>query len=200
MGITGATTPRAVLFSRDGTLIVNVPYNGDPTRVELTSTAAEAVAYLRVRGIPLGVLSNQPAVGYGWITSAEVQRVNMRTEQLLGPFGTWQVCLHAPEDSCQCRMPKPRLIYAAASALGFPTSAIAVIANTGTAMKSALLAGATGVLVPADRTQPDEILTAEHTARDLVTAVRRLFPSGTRQAPNPGDAPPRWRHLGPPQQ
>lgn len=190
MGITRATTPRAVLFSRDGTLIVNMPYNGDPTRVELMPTAAEAVAYLRVRRIPVRVVSSQPEVGYDWITSDDVLRVNKRTEQLLGAFGTWQVCPHTPADSCQCHMPKPRLIYAATSALGHPTSDIAVIADAGAVTRAALLAGAIGVLVPAERTQPDEILTAEHTARDLVTAVRKLFPPSTKHTPRPGYAQP----------
>ena len=36
----------AVLFDRDGTLVVDVPYNGDPERVEPVPGAADAVLVL----------------------------------------------------------------------------------------------------------------------------------------------------------
>lgn len=42
LGGTGATPgPLAVLFDRDGTLVVDVPYNGDPARVAPVPGAAE---------------------------------------------------------------------------------------------------------------------------------------------------------------
>ncbi|MGH3859995.1 HAD hydrolase-like protein [Actinokineospora sp.] len=43
---------RAVLFDRDGTLVRDAPYNGDPDRVELMPTALEAVDEVRLHGLP----------------------------------------------------------------------------------------------------------------------------------------------------
>ena len=40
--------------------------------------------------------------------------MNARVEELLGPFDTWQVCPHAPDDGCGCRKPAPGLVLAAA--------------------------------------------------------------------------------------
>lgn len=181
-------SPSAVLFDRDATLIVDVPYNGDPDRVELMPTAAEALAFLRVRRIPVGVVSNQSAVGHGWITPADVLRVNKRVESLLGEFGTWQVCPHTADDGCQCRKPKPRLIYAAASALGFPTSHVVMIGDIAADLRAAAAAGARSVLVPTATTRRDEVDAAEHVAPDLLSAVQSLFPPPSHP---PGASAPR---------
>jgi D-glycero-D-manno-heptose 1,7-bisphosphate phosphatase len=43
--------PSAVLFDRDGTLVVDVPHNGDPDLVQLVQGAEEAVAAVREAGV-----------------------------------------------------------------------------------------------------------------------------------------------------
>ncbi len=47
-------------------------------------------------GIAVGVVSNQSGVARGLITPDELASVNARVESLLGPFDTWQVCVHGP--------------------------------------------------------------------------------------------------------
>jgi histidinol phosphatase-like enzyme len=54
-----------VLSDRDGTLIRDVPYNGDPGRVEPLPGAAEAVAPARAGGLRTGVVSNRSGVARG---------------------------------------------------------------------------------------------------------------------------------------
>ena len=51
MGRSGFPALRAVLFDRDGTLVHDVPYNGDPDRVRIMPYAREALRELRARGI-----------------------------------------------------------------------------------------------------------------------------------------------------
>lgn len=177
--------PSAVLFDRDGTLIVDVPYNGDPDLVELMPTAARALAFLRVRRIPVGVVSNQSAVGHGWITHSDVRRVNERVESLLGEFGTWQICPHTSDDNCQCRKPKPRLIYAGACALGFPPSQVVMIGDIEADVAAAQAAGAGSILVPTPRTQANEVEAAPRVAPDLLTAVQSLFPAAAQDSHDP---------------
>ena len=60
--------PAAVLFDRDGTLIRDVPYNGDPGLVEPMAGAGPALARLRAAGIRVAVVSNQSGVARGLIT------------------------------------------------------------------------------------------------------------------------------------
>ncbi|MER7520306.1 HAD family hydrolase [Streptomyces sp. NPDC126499] len=164
--------PDAVLFDRDGTLIVDVPYNGDPERVALLPGAEEAVALLRSRRIPVGVVSNQSGVARGLLTRAQVSAVRRRVEALLGPFGVWAVCPHGPGDGCGCRKPAPGLVLAACDRLGACPSRTVVIGDIGSDMAAARAAGARGVLVPTPVTRSEEIAAAPRTAPDLLTAVR----------------------------
>lgn len=168
--------PRAVLFDRDGTLVVDVPYNGDPALVEPMPTAREAVRLLRDAGVPVGVVTNQSGIARGLITRADADAVNARVDQLLGPFGTWCVCPHGPEDGCGCRKPRPGLVRAGAADLGVEPHEVAVIGDISADYLAAAAAGAVAVLVPTPVTLEEEVRAAPAVAPDLLTAVLSLFP------------------------
>ncbi|WP_082918964.1 HAD-IIIA family hydrolase [Cellulosimicrobium sp. I38E] len=164
----------AVLLDRDGTLVHDVPYNGDPAAVRPVDDARAVLDDLRARGIRLGVVSNQSGIGRGLLTRVQVDAVDARVEELLGPFETWQVCPHAPEDACACRKPGPGLVLAAADALGVEPWRCAVVGDIGADVGAALAAGATPVLVPTPVTRPEEVAAAPRVATDLADAVRAL--------------------------
>lgn len=163
--------PAAVLFDRDGTLVLDVPYNGDPGRVTLVPGAREALARLRGSGIPVGVVTNQSGIARGLLTRADVDAVNARVEHLLGRFATWQVCPHDDADACSCRKPAPGLVLAAAAALGVDVRDVVVVGDIGADVDAAAAAGATGILVPTSTTRPDEIARAGAVAPSLGAAV-----------------------------
>ena len=165
----------AALLDRDGTLIVDVPYNGDPARVVPMPGARRALARLRAAGVRTAVVSNQSGLGRGWLTPRQVAAVNRRVEELLGPLGPWLVCPHVPEARCGCRKPAPGLVLAAAAALGVPPGACVVIGDIGADVAAAQAAGAGAVLVPTPATQPEEVATAPLVAPDLPAAVELLL-------------------------
>lgn len=174
----GWTPPAAVLFDRDGTLVVDVPYNGDPARVEAQPGAGAALARLRRGSVPAGVVTNQSGLARGILTPEQVRRVNARVDALLGPFAVWCVCPHGPDEGCACRKPAPGLVRAAAARLGVPTRRIAVVGDIGSDVDAALSAGARPVLVPTAATRDDEIERAPEVARDLDAALDLLFGAG----------------------
>jgi D-glycero-D-manno-heptose 1,7-bisphosphate phosphatase len=163
---------RAVLFDRDGTLIEDVPYNGDPARVRAMPGARQALDELRLHGIRTGVITNQSGVGRGLLTEEQVRTVNSRVDELLGRFSTWQVCPHRPDDGCACRKPRPGLVLAACAALDVRPAETVVIGDIGADVDAALTAGARPVLVPTGITRPDEIEAAPTVAGNLIAAVR----------------------------
>ena len=146
--------PAAVLFDRDGTLVRDVPYNGEPDLVEPMPGAAAATARLRQAGLPLGVVTNQSGIGRGIITASQADAVNDRVEELLGPFGSWAVCPHGPADGCGCRKPAPRLVQQAAAELGVDPADCVVIGDIGADAGAAYAAGARAILVPTPQTRP----------------------------------------------
>jgi HAD superfamily hydrolase (TIGR01662 family) len=170
----------AVLFDRDGTLVVDVPYNGDPSLVEPMPKAAEALARLRAAGIATGVVTNQSGIGRGIVSMAGAVAVNARVDELLGPFDVWQMCPHAPDAGCACRKPSPGLIRAAAAALGSVPERCVVVGDIGSDVEAARAAGATAILVPTDVTRAEEIDDADLVAPDLRAAVDLVLTIGRR--------------------
>jgi histidinol-phosphate phosphatase family protein len=172
-----AARPEAVLFDRDGTLVADVPYNGDPDRVRPLSGAREALDRLRAAGVAIGVVSNQSGVGRGLLTAADVAAVNARVEALLGPFGTWAVCPHGPEDGCACRKPRPGLVIRAAAALGADPRRCVVVGDIGSDVEAARAAGARAILVPTPVTRAEEVAAAPELAPDLAAVADLLLGS-----------------------
>jgi histidinol-phosphate phosphatase family protein len=165
---------KAVLLDRDGTLVEDVPYNDDPELVRPMPGAVEAVQRLRAAGLRLGVVTNQSGIGRGLLTPAQVDAVNRRVDEIFGPFDTWQLCPHAPEDRCRCRKPAPTLVQDAAEALGVRPEQCAVIGDIGADVGAALAAGARPVLVPTDVTRSEEVAAAPVVATTLQDAVEVL--------------------------
>jgi histidinol-phosphate phosphatase family protein len=167
--------PAAVLFDRDGTLVVDVPYNGDPARVRPMPGAAEALASLRAAGVPTAVVSNQSGIARGLLRPEQVAAVNRRVDELLGPLGPWLVCPHGPGDGCACRKPAPGLVLEAARRLRVDPARCVLIGDIGADVEAARAAGARGVLVPTAATEREEIASAQEVAPDLASAVRLLL-------------------------
>jgi histidinol-phosphate phosphatase family protein len=172
---------RAVLLDRDGTLVRDVPYNGDPALVEALPGVENALRRLREAGLGLAVVSNQSGIARGVLRTEQVAAVNARVEQLLGPFATWQICPHGDADGCHCRKPEPGLMQAAAHALGLTVQQCAVIGDIGADIQAAAAAGAQlAVLVPTPATRPEEVDAAEFVCPDLDAAAEVILARVTR--------------------
>ena len=167
--------PRAVLLDRDGTLVSDVPYNRDPSRVAPVPGAREALDRLRAHGIALAVVSNQSGVAKGLVTEDEVRAVNARVEEMLGPIAEWFYCPHGDDARCSCRKPAPGLVHRAATALGVRPDECALIGDTGADVRAALAAGVRPVLVPTPVTRREEIAAAPEVVRDIGAAVDLLL-------------------------
>jgi HAD superfamily hydrolase (TIGR01662 family) len=160
-----------VLFDRDGTLVHDVPYNGDPDLVVPVDGAREALDRLRAAGVRTGVVSNQSGVGSGRITAADVEAVNGRVEELLGPFDVWRWCPHGRDEGCDCRKPAPGMVKDACATLAVPPERCVVVGDIGTDAEAAAAAGARSVLVPTEVTREREVSAAPVVAGSLPEAV-----------------------------
>ncbi len=163
--------PDLVLFDRDGTLVRDYPYNGDPALVKPVPGAREAVDALRARGVRVGVVSNQSGVARGLITREQVDACMARLDELLGPFDTVQYCPHGPDDGCACRKPAPGMVKAACAELGVDPARCVVIGDIAADVEAAAAAGAVGIMVPTPVTRRAEVDAAPHVAQTLTGAV-----------------------------
>ncbi|MGK5739502.1 HAD-IIIA family hydrolase [Micromonospora sp. URMC 103] len=182
----GRVTPTlydAVLLDRDGTLVEDVPYNGDPEKVRPLPGVRAGLDRLRAAGLRLGVVSNQSGLARGFFTDAQMRAVQARVEALLGPFDTWRVCPHEDADGCGCRKPLPGLVHAAAADVGTVAGRCVVVGDIGRDVAAALAAGAAGVLVPTPVTRPEEVAAAPWVAADFPAAVAEILRRQTAVVP-----------------
>lgn len=163
--------PDLVLFDRDGTLVHDFPYNGDPEWVRPVSGAKESLDLLRARGVRVGVVSNQSGVARGLITQEQVDACMARLAELLGPFDTVQTCPHGPDDGCACRKPAPGMVKTACAELEVEPARCVVIGDIGSDVEAAAAAGAAGILVPTPVTRRSEVEDAPRRATTLADAV-----------------------------
>ncbi|MEV0999082.1 HAD-IIIA family hydrolase [Nonomuraea sp. NPDC050202] len=186
--------PGAVLFDRDGTLIRDVPYNGDPDLVEPMPGAIEALGRLRRADVPVAVVTNQSGVAKGLLSPDEMDQVNAKVEELLGPFDAWAICVHDDADGCTCRKPAPGLVIRAAAVLDVSPRDCVVVGDIGRDMEAARAAGARGILVPTQETLREEIRQAAEVADDLIDVVDRVLSDA--ESPVPAAAAPWARAMG----
>ncbi|WP_028642373.1 HAD-IIIA family hydrolase [Nocardioides sp. URHA0020] len=167
--------PDLVLLDRDGTLVEDVPYNGDPTLVRPMPGAAEALSRVRALGVRTALVTNQSGIASGRISRAQADAVNARVEELLGPFDAIYLCPHAAADGCDCRKPEPGMVKQACLDLGVDAARTVLIGDIGSDVAAAEAAGAVGILVPTGATLGAEVAAAGLVEPSVDGAVDRIL-------------------------
>ena len=122
MGIGGQAVRRAVFLDRDGVINEAVVRRGkpyapaSPAETRIVDDAPQALGLLKKAGFQLAVISNQPDVARGTQTREAVEAINALLARQL-PLNLFEICYHDDADGCECRKPKPGLIYRSAKAL-----------------------------------------------------------------------------------
>jgi D-glycero-D-manno-heptose 1,7-bisphosphate phosphatase len=114
-----------ILLDRDGVLNVDRTESvRSVADLTLEDDAREGCRLLRDAGFHLAVITNQSAVGRGWMTAADLAEVNTELDRRLGDvIDAWYVCPHAPDAGCRCRKPDTLLLEQAQADLGFDPAA-----------------------------------------------------------------------------
>jgi len=103
-----------LLVDRDGVVIEDRDYLGDPSGVVLLPGAAEALALARAGGWLVVGVSNQSGIGRRRFGEADFAAVMSRLDALLARAGArfdgFYYCPHVPADRCACRKPLTGLI------------------------------------------------------------------------------------------
>ena len=106
-----------VLLDRDGTLIRNVPFLHDPSKVEILPGVIEGLEKLQAAGLRLAIVSNQQGIGLGYFTVQDFIAVNQALLRELGARGIRiskiYFCPHSLADQCSCRKPAAGMVIRA---------------------------------------------------------------------------------------
>jgi len=125
----------AVFLDRDG--VINHDSADYITRLEqfeFYPGSIDALRRLTAAGFPLIVVTNQSAVGRGWIPAAELERIHAHLRASVAGAGgrilDIFVCPHRPSDGCACRKPLPGLLHAADAAHGIDFRSAVMIGDS----------------------------------------------------------------------
>ena len=167
----------AVILDRDGVLNERPPraqYVRRPEDIRWLPGALEALRRFAEAGWRVIVVSNQAGVGRGVMTEDGVRAVNQRlerdAEQHGGRIDAFYYCPHDWDAGCDCRKPRPGMLFQAQRDFHLDLTRTAFIGDDERDAEAALAAGCRPLLVSEDLPLLD--LTDELLSGELEVAAR----------------------------
>jgi D-glycero-D-manno-heptose 1,7-bisphosphate phosphatase len=115
MTVSPDETHPAVFLDRDGTIMRDVDYCGDPAQVEVFPGAAEALRRLKANGYKLIIVTNQSGIARGYFSDNDYRAVEREFLRQLGEglIDATYCCPDLPETNSARRKPAPGMIFEA---------------------------------------------------------------------------------------
>jgi D-glycero-D-manno-heptose 1,7-bisphosphate phosphatase len=115
MTVSSNETHPAVFLDRDGTIIRDVDYCGDPAQVEVFPGAAHALRRLKANGYQLIIVTNQSGIARGYFSENDYRAVEREFLHQLGDglIDDTYYCADLPEINSRRRKPAPGMIFEA---------------------------------------------------------------------------------------
>jgi D-glycero-D-manno-heptose 1,7-bisphosphate phosphatase len=136
---------KLVIFDRDETLISDLGYTHELQDLAWKPGSLEALQLLNQKSIRTAVATNQSGIGRGFFTFREVdlfhEQMNDQIKARGGGNIRFFVCPHIPEDNCNCRKPKPELLFSAIHHFGFSKEESVFLGNSNSDRMAAMAAG-----------------------------------------------------------
>lgn len=181
-----ANKQKAIFLDRDGTINKYVGFLRNINQFELLPCVAEAIKKINSSGYLAIVITNQPVIARGEVTTGELQEIHNKLETLLGVEGAYldglYYCPHHPDKGwpgevaelkidCDCRKPKPGLILRAASDFNISLEDSWFIGDGKNDVEAGKNAGCHTALLTTDK----ETYDAEITVPDLLAAIEHIL-------------------------
>jgi len=140
---------RAVFFDRDGTLMEEVHYCGDPAQVKMYAGVPEALRKLKEAGFRTFIVSNQSGIGRGLITEEQYRAVQSELLRQIGDglIDASYFCPDAPGVPSTRRKPEPGMLLEAAGEYGIDLGASYMIGDKSADIECGRRVGASTILV-----------------------------------------------------
>jgi len=179
---------RAVFLDRDGTIIEDVGYPRERSKVKFLPRVSKAIKLLNENGFRVIVITNQAGVARGYFTEETVREINRYVQESLTKQGAFidmiYYCPHHIEGiieeyskECYCRKPNPGMIEQAVHEFGIDLKNSFVIGDKISDIEAGQRAGCKTILLAGENHLNNErkiTLISEHAAPDLYEAVKWL--------------------------
>ncbi|MGN1479164.1 MAG: HAD-IIIA family hydrolase [Acutalibacteraceae bacterium] len=153
---------KAIFLDRDGTVNIYRGYINKPEQLELINGVAQGINIFHDLGYLVIIVTNQPVIARGECTEGELDEIHNKMETLLSKSSAYvdavYYCPHHPDGGfdgeikelkiqCDCRKPKPGLIFKAQEDFNIDLSESFMLGDTKTDILTALNAGCRPVLI-----------------------------------------------------
>jgi len=171
-----ATYP-AVFLDRDGTLMRDVDYCGDPALVEVFPGTREALQKLRLSGYKLIIVTNQSGIGRGYFSEEEYLAVEREFVRQLGEnlIDQTYYCPSLPSANSPRRKPAPGMILEAQRDHGLDLARSYLIGDKSSDVDCGRNAGVKTILVQTGYGAEAGDCGADWIAHDLSHAVKIIL-------------------------
>lgn len=185
---------KAVFLDRDGTINKYVGFLTDIDQFELVEGAAEAIRLINESGYLAIVVSNQPVIARGEVTTDELSLIHDKMETLLGAEGAYidglYYCPHHPDSGfygevkelkiiCSCRKPKPGMILEAAKRFNIDLTTSWMIGDSENDIRCGKASGCyTALIQDEEKSDFDEKVRnygQDMTDKSLLEIVKQIF-------------------------
>ena len=169
-----------IFLDRDGTIIVDPEDErvDNENKIKLFPDTIEALKLLADNDISVILITNQAGIAEGRISIQDFDRINNKVIEALVPSGIkilkTYLCPHAPDDNCECRKPKPKLLLEAARDFNIDVKKAYMVGDRASDIFAGINAGAKTVLVKTANI-PVEAKEATYTAPTLLDAVMYIL-------------------------
>jgi D-glycero-D-manno-heptose 1,7-bisphosphate phosphatase len=166
----------AVFFDRDGTLMEEVHYCGDPQKVRLYEGVPAGLRRLKEAGFRAFIVTNQSGIGRGLISEAQYRAVQT---ELISRIGEGLIdgsyfCPDAPGIGSTRRKPEPRMLFEAAAEHDIDLAGSYMIGDKAADIQCGRRAGTKTILVLTGY-GPDQDCTADFRAPNVAQAIETVL-------------------------
>jgi D-glycero-D-manno-heptose 1,7-bisphosphate phosphatase len=167
----------AIFLDRDGTLMRDVDYCGDPGKVEVFQEAAAALRRLKERGYKLIIITNQSGIGRGYFTENDYRAVEQEFLRQLGAglIDASYYCPDVPGKNSARRKPAPGMVLEAQRDHGLDLARSWFIGDKASDIECGRNAGARTILVQTGYGAEETRGGADWIARDLAHAAEIIL-------------------------
>ena len=163
----------AVFLDRDGTLMHDTGYVGDPALVEVYPGVPEALARLKAAGFKIIIVTNQSGIPRGHFTEADFHKVHARFVELIGPglIDAMYYCADHPDTATDRRKPGPGMLLEGARDHAIDMARSWMIGDRAGDIEAGVRAGVRSILVRTGEGASAKNHGAGFVADDIVSAV-----------------------------
>lgn len=175
-------TSAAVFLDRDGTIMRDVGYCGDPKQVDIIEGVPGALRKLKENGFKLIVITNQSGLGRGYFTEADYQAVAAEVNRRLGLglIDATYFCPDKPENASPRRKPAPGMIMEAQTDLNLDLGRSFFVGDKAIDVECGRNAGVRTIRVQTGEQENKQDCAPDWLARDLAEAAEIILDASKR--------------------